>query len=66
VMENDWDFIAFLTQKLEPLKTDSVLSAITDVSAIAGSTYSVQDHQTYHDLFVTSVGNETVGERPHR
>jgi hypothetical protein len=45
---------------------DSVLSPITDVSVIAGSTYSAQDHQTYHDLFVTSVGNETVGERPHR
>jgi hypothetical protein len=39
---------------------------ITDLLAFCGCRKGSQDHQTYHDLFVTSVGNETVGERPHR
>jgi hypothetical protein len=46
-------------------KSDSIFSTVVDVSFLSDASYSAEDHEAYHALFVTSEGNETVAERPH-
>jgi class 3 adenylate cyclase len=62
--------IATLTTVRDNLKAmgtlrDSIFSTVVDVSFLSDASYSAEDHEAYHALFVTSEGNETVAERPH-
>ena len=42
-----------------------MIGGFADVADIVGSIYSAKDHDSYHDLFVKRVGNQSTVDRPH-
>jgi len=44
---------------------DIVVSDLRDTRSMTGTGYTAEGHQAFHDLYVTSVGNDTANDRPH-